>query len=132
MSQWARLAGDLYVHQGTINVGILRDGSRALLIDCGDGDVKGTLQDLGIDAIEKVVFTHHHRDQASGFQGVATEGTRVGVPASESGLFCDVQRLWEDPAQRWHLYDSRPNLLLATSIPWQFREAVLVVSDSHA
>jgi len=123
MSQWARLGRDLYVHEGTINVGILWDGGRALLIDCGDGDVKDTLRDLGIDAIEKIVFTHHHRDQASGFQEVATEGTRVGVPASEAGLFCDVQRLWEDPAQRWHLYDSRPSLLLPTSIPVHERYA---------
>ncbi len=117
MGQWMRLARDLYVHQGTVNVGILRAGHRALLIDCGDGEVAGTLQLLGIDTVGKLVFTHHHRDQASGFHKVAAESTGVGVPAGEHGLFSDVGRLWEDPAQRWHLYDSRPSLLLAASIP---------------
>ncbi|MFN2133975.1 MAG: MBL fold metallo-hydrolase [Anaerolineae bacterium] len=117
MSPWTRLARDLYVHHGAINVGILRDDRRALLIDCGDGDVASTLQDLGIDVAAKVVFTHHHRDQASGFQEIAGQAARVGVPASEAELFCDVQRLWDDPTQRWHLYDARPSLLLAASIP---------------
>jgi hypothetical protein len=36
---YTRLAENLYVHHGIINVGILRDGPRALLIDYGDGDV---------------------------------------------------------------------------------------------
>ena len=117
MSRLVCLAPDLYVHQGAINVGILRSGDQALLIDCGDGDVAHALRLLGIDAVEKVIFTHHHRDQASGFHRMPLRSACVGVPASEHTFFADVRRLWHDPAQRWHLYDSRPNLLLATSIP---------------
>jgi glyoxylase-like metal-dependent hydrolase (beta-lactamase superfamily II) len=117
MSPCTRLARDLYVHHGAVNVGILLDGRRALLIDCGNGDVGSTLQCMGVDVVEQVVFTHHHRDQASGFCKIAAPATRVGVPAGEAALFCDVQRLWNDPDQRWHLYDARPSLLLATPIP---------------
>ena len=43
-----RLAENLFVHHGAINVGILRDGPRALLIDYGDGDVDETLDALGV------------------------------------------------------------------------------------
>jgi glyoxylase-like metal-dependent hydrolase (beta-lactamase superfamily II) len=117
VSTWTGLTEDLYVHHGAVNVGILRDGRRALMIDCGNGDIRNTLQDLQIDVVEKVVFTHHHRDQASGFHKIAGQGTRVGVPAGEAELFCDVQCLWDDPNQRWHLYDARPSLLLAAPIP---------------
>ena len=51
---------------GPINVGIVRDGARALLIDCGDGRVAGVLKQLGVTSIDQILFTHHHRDQACG------------------------------------------------------------------
>ena len=109
---------DLFVHHGAINVGILRDGRRALLIDFGDGDVQGSLQELGVERVDAVLFTHHHRDQASGVEPFAANGTRIGVPASEAEWFANVERYWHDPAHRWHLYDFRPhNLMLARSIP---------------
>jgi glyoxylase-like metal-dependent hydrolase (beta-lactamase superfamily II) len=117
VSACTRLAKNLYVHHGAVNVGILRDGTRALLIDCGSGDVESTLQVFAIDAVDKVVFTHHHRDQASEFYRIAGPSTRVGVPSAEAELFCDVQRLWDDPSQRWHLYDARPSMLLTAPIP---------------
>jgi len=118
MARLAQLAPNLFVHQGSINVGILRRGRRALLIDFGDGDVESALDKLGIDQVDAVLFTHHHRDQTSGVVLFAGRGTRVGVPAAERACFAEVERYWADPAHRWHLYDFRPhNLMLARSIP---------------
>ena len=124
MGQFTELAPDLYVHHGAINVGILRgshaDGHRALLIDYGDGDVYGTLQALGIGVVERVLFTHHHRDQASGAGALvdAHPSVRFGVPAEERSWFEDVESYWQDPASRWHLYGFRPHhLMLARSLP---------------
>ncbi len=115
---WVHLAPNLYVHRGPINVGILRDGQRALLIDVGDGSVGGALAGLGILHVDVVLFTHHHRDQASGVGPFLAEGARVGVPAAERQWFDSVEGYWADPANRWHLYDFRPHhLMLARSIP---------------
>jgi glyoxylase-like metal-dependent hydrolase (beta-lactamase superfamily II) len=108
----------LYVHHGAINVGILRDGLRALLIDYGDGDVQETLAELGIQQVEIVLLTHHHRDQASGLAPLVDAGTRVCVPAEERSWFEEVEEYWANPENRWHLYSFRPhNLMLARSLP---------------
>src|SRR5579884_1552176 len=114
------LVEDLYVHHAAINVGIIRQGDRAVLIDCGDGDVIPSLRALGIRHVERVLFTHHHRDQASGLKEIlaySASPTRVAVPARERDCFADVERYWSDPARQWHLYDFHPHpLMLAESV----------------
>jgi glyoxylase-like metal-dependent hydrolase (beta-lactamase superfamily II) len=76
------------------------------------------LGELGIDHVDAVTFTHHHRDQASGVHALAKAGTRICVPAAEVDWFANAEAYWDDPAQRWHLYDFHPhNLMLAQSIP---------------
>jgi len=118
MMALTQLAQNLFVYHGAVNVGILRDGWRALLIDFGDGGVQDALRELGIARVDAVLFTHHHRDQASGVGPLAAAGTRIGVPVAERAWFADVDRCWNDPAHRWHLYDFRPHhLMLAQSIP---------------
>ena len=72
-NQFSQLSDHIFIHHGSINVGILRDGDRALLIDCGDGSVCSTLDTLAITTVDRVLFTHHHRDQASGVGIVVSE-----------------------------------------------------------
>jgi glyoxylase-like metal-dependent hydrolase (beta-lactamase superfamily II) len=117
-TQFSQLSEGLFVHHGCVNVGILRDGDRGLLIDCGDGDVQSTLNALGITQIDTILFTHHHRDGASGANLLRDEETRIGVPVQERPWFESVETFWNDPKTRWHLYDYHPhNLMLAESIP---------------
>ena len=101
--QYFQLTEHLFVHRDCINVGILCDGERALLIDCGNGDVKETLNALGITTLDTVLFTHHHRDGASGFRHLRTRlspETRVGVPAGERPWFDSVETFWNEPKNR--------------------------------
>ena len=113
MSDIITLTTDLFFYRGAINVGILRQGERAWLIDCGDGDVLPALRALGIRQVETVLFTHYHRDQASGFNRLpGAPAIRAVVPASERAYFAEVERFWSDPAFRWHLYNFQPNDLL--------------------
>jgi glyoxylase-like metal-dependent hydrolase (beta-lactamase superfamily II) len=117
-SSYSQITPSLYLHQGSCNVGILRAGSRALLIDCGNGDVRTTLAALGVTSVERILFTHHHRDSASGVTSLAQPETRIGVPAAEQPWFAEVERFWADPQHRWHLYNIHPhNLMLAESVP---------------
>ncbi len=112
-----RLAQHLFVYHGPINVGIVRDGTRALLIDCGDGGVTSVLPNLGVVSVDRVLFTHHHRDQACGAHLLTEGGTRVVVPAAERACFDDVAAYWNDPKSRWHLYSLHPHhLMLAESV----------------
>jgi glyoxylase-like metal-dependent hydrolase (beta-lactamase superfamily II) len=117
MGTLTQLGANLFVYHGAIQAGIVRQGRRALLIDLGAGGVRDALSELGIEQVERILFTHHHRDQASGVGPLAASGTQVIVPAAEKEWFARVEGYWGDPASRWHLYDSRPQLVLAQSIP---------------
>ncbi|MFH1265557.1 MAG: MBL fold metallo-hydrolase, partial [Planctomycetota bacterium] len=106
------LSEHLAVYHGPINVGILRAGPKALLIDCGDASVAGALAGLGITSVDQIVFTHHHRDQACGAHALAAAGARIGVPAAERDHFDKVADYWADPKSRWHLYNQHPHHLM--------------------
>jgi glyoxylase-like metal-dependent hydrolase (beta-lactamase superfamily II) len=112
-----RLAKNLIIHHGSINVGILLDGRRALLIDVGGGSMQETLRALGVESVAMILCTHHHRDQVSGVYQLLDRGTQLVVPLAEKPWFTDVEAYWANPAHRWHLYDFRPhNLMLAQSV----------------
>lgn len=113
-----QLSESLHVYQGPINVGILRSGNSALLFDCGDGGVADALPQLGITKVERVLFTHHHRDQACGAPRLVAEGAQLVVPDGERAWFENVESYWNDPQRRWHIYDFHPHrLMLAESVP---------------
>jgi len=115
--KFSRLSEHLFVHHGAINVGIMCNGDQALLIDSGGGSVRSTLDSLGISDVGSVLFTHHHRDQASGVAEMARNGVEICVPAQERAWFEAAETYWNDPKTRWHLYDIHPHsLMLAESV----------------
>jgi len=107
-----KLSDHLWVYHGPILVGILREGSKALLIDCGDGSVAERLQREGITAIDRVYFTHHHRDQACGAHALAARGAKLCVPVAERACFEDVGTYWNAPKNRWRVYNFHPHHLM--------------------
>jgi glyoxylase-like metal-dependent hydrolase (beta-lactamase superfamily II) len=90
-----RITEHLWIYPGPINVGILRDGRKALLIDCGDGAVAGRLGELGVNSVDLLIFTHHHRDQACGAPPFVAAGTKIGVPEAERGFFEWPKLQWQ-------------------------------------
>jgi len=115
---WMEISEHLAVYRGPIHVGIVRDGPKALLIDCGDGRVLPELRRRGIAAVEQVLFTHHHRDQACGAEAFVELKARLVVPAAERDYFDKVAAYWNNPASRWHLYNQHPHhLMLAEPVP---------------
>lgn len=78
---------DLFVFRDTCNVYVFRDGNSALLIDFGAGDVLEHLPSIGVENIEWVLFTHHHREQCQGFPRLKESTVKVAVPEVEKALF---------------------------------------------
>lgn len=116
--QLTKLAPGLWVYHGPINVGIIQYGPNALLIDCGAGSVRKVLPSLGIQKVERILFTHHHRDQACAAGMFQAQGAHLSVPQAERAHFEDVTSYWHDPKSRWHLYNLHPHhLMLAESVP---------------
>jgi len=110
-----QISDHVLVYRGPVNVGIVRDGHRALLIDCGDGRVAEALPRIGVSAVSQLLFTHHHRDQCCGAGRFVAAGARVAVPAAEAKLFAEPQSYWNDDRHIFRVYRTfRPDHLTLT------------------
>jgi len=98
-----KISDNLFVFEDTCNVYIVRDGSRAVLIDFGSGAVLDHLSGLGIQGVDWVLHTHHHRDQCQGDWKLAERKIPVAVPAHEIQQFADARNFWRN-RRVFHLY----------------------------
>ena len=90
-----QLSEHLYVLKDTCNVYLLKDGNAGLLIDAGSGAVLDHLSPKGIERVEWVLHTHHHRDQCWGTPRLQEHGAQVAVPEYERHLFDQVELFWQ-------------------------------------
>lgn len=112
-----QLSEHLLLFKGRVNTGLICHTGQALAIDLGDAGVLDRLKYYGIKGIEGLLFTHHHRDIARGAYRVLRQGIWLGVPEAERALFEDVHSFWQNPQNRWHLYDFRSNYVLPEPLP---------------
>ena len=82
-----QVAKDIYLFPDICNVYVIKSGELGLLIDLGTGDVLDHLKEIGINKIEWVLFTHHHREQTQGYPRLKNTGAKVAVPEVEKALF---------------------------------------------
>ena len=77
----------LYLFEDTSNVYVLKEGDACVLIDLGDGNVLPELNKIGVNRVEWVLLTHHHREQLQGIEKVDRKVTNVAAPHGELELF---------------------------------------------
>jgi len=85
--KFTQIAKDIYLFPDICNVYVIKSGELGLLIDLGTGDVLDHLKEIGINKIEWVLFTHHHREQTQGYPRLKNTGAKVAVPEVEKALF---------------------------------------------
>jgi glyoxylase-like metal-dependent hydrolase (beta-lactamase superfamily II) len=90
-----RLSEHLYRFTDTCNVYLLADGEAGLLIDAGSGAMLDCLHEAGVQRVEWVLHTHHHRDQCWGTPRLRSHGARVAVPEYERHLFDHAEIFWQ-------------------------------------
>ncbi len=111
-----RISENLYLYRDICNVYVLRNGSRAILIDFGSGAVLDHLGDIGVSSVEWVLHTHHHRDQCQADHIANERGIPIAVPAHERPYFDEVEVFWGS-RQIYNIYDVRQTFFtLAESI----------------
>lgn len=86
---------NLWEFRDTCNVYVLKSGAECLLIDAGSGAVMQHLAAIGIDRIDWILQTHHHRDQCWGTPILQKSGARVAVPEYERHLFDNAEAYWQ-------------------------------------
>lgn len=92
----------IYLYRDTCNVYIVQNCGKVALIDFGRGDVLKDLSAAGLNAIEGILHTHHHREQCQGDLSAVEAGIPVYVPGDEAELFNSVERYWnEGYSKRW-------------------------------
>ena len=85
--KFTQVTKDIYLFPDICNVSVIKSGELGLLIDLGTGDVLDHLKEIGINKIEWVLFTHHHREQTQGYPRLKNTGAKVAVPEVEKALF---------------------------------------------
>ena len=95
MNALTQILPDLYLYEDTCNVYVLRDGDHAVVIDCGSGSVVESLAQIGVEKVDWVLFTHHHRDQCFGARKLLDRGARLAVPTHERYLFDRANDYWQ-------------------------------------
>ena len=85
----------LYQFTDTCNVYLITDGKSGLLIDTGSGAILDHLRETGVEQVELVLHTHHHRDQCAGTPALCAHGARIAVPEYERHLFDQAELFWQ-------------------------------------
>jgi glyoxylase-like metal-dependent hydrolase (beta-lactamase superfamily II) len=101
------LSPHLSVLHCATNTGMLVDGNKILLIDCG----AGTVEELIGQQVDTILLTHYHRD---GFCDIWKMGdVSVWASKAEQQWLENAEDFWNDLKNRWHLYNYRPSHLVA-------------------
>ncbi|HUU27397.1 MAG TPA: MBL fold metallo-hydrolase [archaeon] len=100
------LSENLFRLEDCCNVYVIKSGSRAILIDFGSGEILDRLGELGVEKIDRVLVTHHHRDQVQGLCDLSDYSFQVSVPEKEARFFEDVGSFWRN-VQIYINYDCR-------------------------
>ena len=91
-----QLSPNLYWLRDTCDVYVLKDGSRAVLIDFGSGHVLDLLGQIGVSRVDAILHTHHHRDQCQGDSRAVSERIPIFVPEHERHLFAEAENFWRN------------------------------------
>jgi glyoxylase-like metal-dependent hydrolase (beta-lactamase superfamily II) len=114
---FTEISPDLFLFPDTCNVYLIRRGDCALAVDFGSGHVLDHLGQLGIGAVDAVLHTHHHRDQAEGDRRAVEAGVPIHVPSHERHLFDQVEIFWATK-QLYDVYNVRNTYFALTeSVP---------------
>jgi hypothetical protein len=91
----------LYLWESTCNSYVLQRGDRAIVIDPGDGSVLAQLPQQGIEHLDWILFTSHHRERSQGFPLFDRQKTQLAASTIERELFEDPGLLSQMVPQSW-------------------------------
>ena len=112
-----KISDHLFQLVDTCNVYLISDGDHGLLIDTGSGAIADHLQQAGVQKVEWVLHTHHHRDQCTGTPRLREHGAQVAVPEYERHLFDQAELFWQTRRTYDNYNDRNTFFTVGTDIP---------------
>ena len=100
MTHFDTIAPNIYRFRDLVNVYVLVREGYGLAIELGRGQMLQHLSEIGVQQLEWVLHTHHHRDLCQGDNQAVERGTKIAVPDHEADLFENAEATWE----AWHIY----------------------------
>jgi glyoxylase-like metal-dependent hydrolase (beta-lactamase superfamily II) len=115
-TQFEALTPHVGIYHEAINVAVIQRNGKSLLIGSGDGTVLEAAKILGINSIEWVLYTDHHRDQCASAARLKKAGARIAVPAADAEFFKNATGIWESADTiLYDRMDFRPDLFILRS-----------------
>ncbi len=115
-SQLESVTPHVAIYHEAVNVSVIQQNGKTLLIGSGDGTILEAAKKLGINPIEWVLYTDHHRDQCAGAALLKRAGVKIAAPAGEAEFFTNATGIWD--GANTILYDRmdfRPDLFILRS-----------------
>lgn len=91
-----KITESISIYTDSCNVYLIKDGNSTLLIDFGRGDILRYKGETGVDKIDWILHTHHHREQCQGDRFANDMGIPIAVPKEEALLFNKVEQYWNE------------------------------------
>jgi glyoxylase-like metal-dependent hydrolase (beta-lactamase superfamily II) len=104
------------IYADSVNVGVIHNHGKVLLIDSGGGSVLETVRKAGLGRIDWVLYTDHERVHCSGAALLKKAAVKIAVPEGEAKFFQGASEFWQDADVIFnHQYDFRPDLSVLRS-----------------
>ena len=100
MAHFDPLIPGVYRFRDLVNVYVIVRDGHGLAIEFGRGRVREHLDEMGVQQLDWILHTHHHRDLCLGDAAAAVDGVNIAVPVGEADLFAEVDKHWD----RWDIY----------------------------
>ncbi len=112
-ARWEPISEHVSLYRDTVNVGVIRKNGKTLLIDSGDASILREEKSLGLGSVDRVLYTHYHRDQCPGAHQLKKVGAKIDVPASEMRFFNNATEFWLDANSSLYVsMNSRPGMMV--------------------
>jgi len=109
----SKLFENIFLFEDYVNVYVIKDGNKAILIDFGSGKILDCLSEVGVEKVEYIFHTHYHRDQCFGDKIALQQGIKIAAPRREQKLFTKAEEFWKIKSY-YDIYSLKPTFFVST------------------
>jgi glyoxylase-like metal-dependent hydrolase (beta-lactamase superfamily II) len=104
---------NIFLFKDSINVYVIKEGNKAILIDFGSGKILNHLSEIGVSRVDYIFHTHYHRDQCYGDRKALKQKIKIAAPSKEQKLFNEAENFWKKKSY-YDIYSFKPTFFVST------------------